>query len=130
MPKSKLTPEELNQRRIYGAAKRAAKRIGISLEEYQKQREAGMMWYTECKIFQPISEFRKDSHGRLKNWCNKPIPDKTSPKYLKQKKREEIDNLENALQVKCIKEDPNLVKQIKQNIMRATRELEELEKGA
>ncbi len=44
-----------------GAIKVAAKRIGISFDEYQRRIAQGEKWCHGCKAWHPISEFLKDS---------------------------------------------------------------------
>lgn len=44
-----------------GTDKVAAKRIGISYEEYMEKKSNGLKWCSTCKRFVPISEFCKDS---------------------------------------------------------------------
>lgn len=44
-----------------GVEKVAAKRIGISYEEYCKRKEKGLKWCSGCKVFKPIGEFCRDS---------------------------------------------------------------------
>jgi len=44
-----------------GVLKIAAKRIGVSYEEYLEKLNSGMKWCTTCKQFLPIEEFCKDA---------------------------------------------------------------------
>lgn len=54
-----------------GVLKIAAKRIGISFEEYMQNIEAGLHWCIKCKTWKPASAFYKDvSRGSgLKSTC-------------------------------------------------------------
>lgn len=54
-----------------GVLKTAAKRIGISVDEYQQHRSAGEKWCTKCKAWLPEPQFAKDSSrgDGLKSTC-------------------------------------------------------------
>lgn len=57
-----------------GVLKIAAKRIGVSYDEYLEKINSGMKWCTSCKQFLPIDEFCKDSsqgdgHGTKCSQC-------------------------------------------------------------
>lgn len=54
------------------AMKIAAKRLGITLDEYISKRNAGLKWCTKCKTWQSVSDFAKDKTrgDGLKSICN------------------------------------------------------------
>jgi HNH endonuclease len=53
-----------------GVEKVAAKRIGMSFEEYKAKKEAGLKWCTNCKEWHPISDFPKDSSLKMGLSCH------------------------------------------------------------
>ncbi len=54
----KLVNTERKERDPRASWKTAAKRIGISLEDYTKRREAGFRWCTVCKEFKHEAEMK------------------------------------------------------------------------
>lgn len=78
-----------------GADKIAAKRIGISYEEYMENKQKGLKWCTHCKKFVKISEFGKDGSRAdgLSSKCFKcRRADNKFPDRVDKKTRREMKN--------------------------------------
>lgn len=52
-----MVAERSPQRSMEYRMQRGAGRLGIPLEEYRRQVEAGLKWCTGCKVWQPRDQF-------------------------------------------------------------------------